>query len=76
MAWCGIYHGMVGYDMTCSDFFFTFLGTVPIPVQFGIFLSFSLQMGKIEPLDLYENTGWKCQAPIPRTIKIIVSNLN
>ena len=34
------------------------------------------QLGKIAPLDLYENTGWKCQAPIPRTIKIIVSNLN
>ena len=31
---------------------------------------------EMEPIDLYENTGWKCQAPTPRTIKIIVSNLN
>ena len=55
---------------------FTFLGMVPIPVQLGKISTFSLQLGKMEPLDLYENTGWKCQVPTPRTIKIIVSNLN
>ena len=57
-----------------SDFF-SFLGTVPILVQLGKISSFSLQLGKTKPLDLYENTGWKCQAPTPRTIKITVSNL-
>ena len=51
-------------------FLLFFLGMVPK------FLSFSLQLGKMEPLDLYENTDWKCQAPTPRTIKIIVSNIN
>ena len=55
--------------------FFTFLGTVPILVQLGKNVLFSLQLGKIAPLDLYENTGWKCHGPIPRAIKIIISNL-
>ena len=59
-----------------SVIFFAFLGTVPIPVQLGRISSFSLQLGNMEPLDLYENTGWKCQAPTPITIKIFVSNLN
>ena len=52
--------------------FFTFLGTVPIPVQLGKIALFSLQLGKIAPLNFYENTGWKCHGPIPRTIKIII----
>ena len=53
--------------------FFTFLGTLPIPVQLGNIALFSLQLGKIvPPLNLYENTGWKCHGPIPRAIKIII----
>ena len=34
--------------------FFTLLGTVPIPDQLGKISMFSLQLGKIVPLDLYE----------------------
>ena len=48
------------------------MGTVPIPVQLGKIALFSLQLGKIAPLNLYENTSWKCHGPIPRTIKIII----
>ena len=59
-----------------SVIFFTFLGTVPIPVQLGKIALFSLQLGKIAPLNLNENTGWKCHGPIPGAIKIIISNLN
>ena len=64
------------YSIYSSVIFFTFLGTVPIPVQLGKIALFSLQLGKIAPLNLYENTGWKCYGPIPRAIKIIISNLN
>ena len=49
-----------------TDIFFIFLGTVPIPVQLGKLALFSHQLGKMAPLDLYENTGWKSHAPIPR----------
>ena len=59
-----------------SVIFFTFLGTVPIPVQLGKIALVSLQLGKIAPLNLYENTGWKCHGPIPRAIKIFIPNLN
>ena len=61
---------------TNGPLIFTFLGTVPIPVQLGKIALFFLQLGKIAPLNLYENTGWKCHGPIPRAIKIIISNLN
>ena len=65
-----------GYIWVQTSDFFTFLGTVPILVQLGKIALFSLQLGKIAPLNLYENTDWKCHGPIPRTIKIIISNLN
>ena len=39
-----------------SDFF-TFLGTVPIPVQLGKKELFSLQLEKIAPLDFMKTLG-------------------
>ena len=58
-------HTDFSLEFPSAVIFFTFLGTVPIPVQLGKIASFSLQLGKIAPLDLYENKDWKCQAPIP-----------
>ena len=60
-----------------SDFLFHLFGTSTITGSMKLenICRFP-PIGKKEPLDLYENTGWKCQAPTPRTIKVIVSNLN
>ena len=74
-SWIPWYNILIKFCML-SDFFSTFLGTVPIPVQLGKIALFSLQLGKLAPLNLNENTGWKCHGPIPRAIKIIISNLN
>ena len=56
-----------------SDFF-SHLFWEQYPYQFNELvkiLSFSLQLGKWDlEIDLYENTGWKCQGPTQRLYQI------
>ena len=49
-------HPQAELGLSHTVIFFTFLGTVPIPVQLGKIALFSLQLGKIAPLNLYEIT--------------------